>query len=257
MTYFQLSLTLIFVLIPLVLSYTLKLGLEKDILIATIRSTIQLLLVGYLLTFVFDGNHPIYMLLMILLMIVAATQNIIKKGKGIKGITWMIMLSMISVEIITQGVLLIFHIIPFEARYVIPISGMMIGNSMVLSLLFLNRFTSEVTHQQDQIELILSLGGNEKQAIHNALMSAIKNAMIPTIESLKTMGLVQLPGMMSGQIIGGADPMVAVQFQILVLFLLMTAATLSSVIVGFLSYKTLFNQHMQFIGLYEKETTKQ
>lgn len=83
-------------------------------------------------------------------------------------------------------------------------------------------------------------------------MTSIKNSMIPTIESTKTMGLVQLPGMMSGQIIGGADPLVAAQLQLIIIFLLMTAATLSSVLVGFLSYPTLFNDREQYIGKYSK-----
>ncbi|MDJ1088893.1 ABC transporter permease [Macrococcoides caseolyticum] len=252
MTLFQISLAFIFVFIPLVMSVVLKLGLEKDVIIAAVRSTIQLMIVGYILTFVFDGNHPIYMFLMILLMIVAATQNIIKKGQGIKGITWKIVLTLIVVEVLTIGILTGFRIIPFEPRYVIPISGMMIGNAMVLSLLFLNRFLSELDQNDEQIELILSLGGTPKQAIHRVLMTSIKNSMIPTIESTKTMGLVQLPGMMSGQIIGGADPLVAAQLQLLIIFLLMTAATLSSVLVGFLSYPTLFNDREQYIGKYSK-----
>ncbi len=250
MTLLQLSLTIIFVMIPLLLSSYLKLGLEKDIVIATIRSIVQLFFIGYLLTFVFDGEHPVYILLMILLMIAAAAQNIIKKGKGIKGITWKIVLTLVTVEVVTMGILLSFHIIPFEARYIIPISGMMIGNSMVLSLLFLNRFLSEINASDEQIELILSLGGSKKQAIHRSLMSAIRSSMIPTIESQKTMGLVQLPGMMSGQIIGGADPIIAVQFQLLILFLLLTAATISSIMVGFLSYPTLFNDKEQYLGEY-------
>lgn len=252
MTFFQISLAFIFVIIPLVMSAMLKLGLEKDVIIAAVRSTIQLMIVGYILTFVFDGNHPIYMFLMILLMIVAATQNIIKKGQGIRGITWKIVLTLIVVEVLTIGILTGFRIIPFEPRYVIPISGMMIGNAMVLSLLFLNRFLSELDQNDEQIELILSLGGTPKQAIHRVLMTSIKNSMIPTIESTKTMGLVQLPGMMSGQIIGGADPLVAAQLQLLIIFLLMTAATLSSVLVGFLSYPTLFNDREQYIGKYSK-----
>jgi putative ABC transport system permease protein len=250
MTLLQLSLTIIFVMIPLLLSSYLKLGLEKDIVIATVRSIVQLFFIGYLLTFVFDGEHPVYILLMILLMIAAAAQNIIKKGKGIKGITWKIVLTLVTVEVVTMGILLSFHIIPFEARYIIPISGMMIGNSMVLSLLFLNRFLSEINASDEQIELILSLGGSKKQAIHRSLMSAIRSSMIPTIESQKTMGLVQLPGMMSGQIIGGADPIIAVQFQLLILFLLLTAATISSIMVGFLSYPTLFNDKEQYLGEY-------
>jgi len=247
MTYTSLSLTLIFVLIPLLLSKTLKLGLEKDTLIATIRSIIQLLAVGYILKFVFDAQSNIYIFLMIALMILVATLNARKKGKGIKGITWKIALTLIAVECVTQGVLLGFDIVPSTAQYIIPISGMMIGNSMVLSVLFLNRFTSEIASHQNEIELILSLGGTPKQAIHRQLMNAIKASMIPTIESQKTIGLVQLPGMMSGQIIGGADPIQAVQFQLLIIFALLTAATLSSIMIGFLSYPALFNERMQIL----------
>ncbi|MFB7158717.1 ABC transporter permease [Lysinibacillus sp. NPDC056232] len=247
MTYTSLSLTLIFVLIPLLLSKTLKLGLEKDTLIATIRSIIQLLAVGYILKFVFDAQSYSYIFLMIALMILVATLNARKKGKGIKGITWKIALTLIVVECVTQGVLLGFNIVPSTAQYIIPISGMMIGNSMVLSVLFLNRFTSEIASHQNEIELILSLGGTPKQAIHRQLMNAIKASMIPTIESQKTIGLVQLPGMMSGQIIGGADPIQAVQFQLLIIFALLTAATLSSIMIGFLSYPALFNERMQIL----------
>ncbi|GAB0171522.1 iron export ABC transporter permease subunit FetB [Lysinibacillus sp. CTST325] len=247
MTYTSLSLTLIFVLIPLLLSKTLKLGLEKDTLIATIRSIIQLLAVGYILKFVFDAQSYIYIFLMVTLMITVATLNARKKGQGIKGITWKIALTLIVVEFVTQGVLLGFDIVPATAQYIIPISGMMIGNSMVLSVLFLNRFTSEIASHQNEIELILSLGGTPKQAIHRQLMDAIKASMIPTIESQKTIGLVQLPGMMSGQIIGGADPIQAVQFQLLIIFALLTAATLSSIMIGFLSYPALFNERMQIL----------
>lgn len=247
MTYATLSLTLIFVFIPLLLSKTLKLGLEKDTIIATVRSVIQLLAVGFILKFVFDSGSVIYILLMIALMIFAATLNARKKGKAIKGITWKIALTLIVVEIVTQGVLLGLGIIPATAQYIIPISGMLIGNSMVLSILFLNRFTAEITSHQNEIELILSLGGTPKQAIHRQLTNAIKASMIPTIESQKTIGLVQLPGMMSGQIIGGADPIQAVQFQILIIFALLTTATLSSILIGFLSYPTLFNERMQML----------
>lgn len=116
---------------------------------------------------------------------------------------------------------------------------------MVLSILFLNRFISEVEAHEDEAELILSLGGTPKQAIHSQLISSIKASMIPTIESQKTMGLVQLPGMMSGQIIAGADPLQAVMFQLLVLFLLLTAAAISGAMLGFLSYPSLFNNRMQ------------
>src|SRR5699024_8805123 len=96
------------------------------------------------------------------------------------------------------------------------------------------------------------LGGTPKQAIHHQLINSIKASTIPTIESQKTIGLVQLPGMMSGQIIAGADPVQAVQFQLLVLFLLLTTAVITSILLGFLSYPTLFNQRMQMLKITEK-----
>lgn len=151
------------------------------------------------------------------------------------------------VEAVTEGILLGFEIVPATAQFIIPISGMLIGNSMVLSILFLNRFTAEIEASRDQIELILSLGGTPKQAIHRQLEIAIRASMVPTFESQKTIGLVQLPGMMSGQIIAGADPIQAVQFQLLIVFALLTTAALSSILVGFLSYPTLFNERMQLL----------
>ncbi|MBS7345438.1 MAG: iron export ABC transporter permease subunit FetB [Caryophanon sp.] len=245
MTYTALSLTLIFVFIPFILSKALHLGLEKDIFIATARSTVQLLAVGYILSFVFEAESAIFMVLMVSLMIVVATLNARKKGRWLRGITWKIALAIIAVELITQGVLLGFHIVPATPQYIIPISGMMIGNAMVISILFLNRFRAELDARADEVELLLSLGGTPKQAIHRQLIDAIKASMIPTIESQKTIGLVQLPGMMSGQIIGGADPIQAVQFQLLIIFALLTCAAVSSTIVGFTSYRTLFNERMQ------------
>ncbi|MFC7365568.1 MULTISPECIES: ABC transporter permease [Bhargavaea] len=242
-----LSLTLIFVLIPLLLSRTLNLGLEKDTIIATVRSIIQLFAVGYILKFVFDSDSHIYILLMIGLMIFAAVHNASKKGKAIPGILPKITVTIIAVEVLTQGILLGFGIVPATAQYIIPISGMVVGNSMVLSILFLNRFTSEMEAHRNRTELILSLGGTPKQAVHTQLTDSIKASTIPTIESQKTMGLVQLPGMMSGQIIAGADPVQAVQFQLLILFLLLTTAVVSSILLGFLSYPALFNERMQMI----------
>ena len=247
MNYLTLSIALIFVLIPIILSKTLKLDLEKDTLVAVTRSIIQLLIVGYLLHYVFSAEHIIFIILMLMLMIGAATQNARRKGAAIKGITWKLVVTFILVEVLTQSILLGFSITPPTAQYIIPISGMVIGNSMVLSILFLNRFTSEIESHSDETELILSLGGTPKQAINTQLLASIKASTIPTIESQKTIGLVQLPGMMSGQIIAGADPVQAVQFQLLILFLLLTTAVVTSIMLGYLSYPTLFNQRMQLV----------
>ncbi|MCD8862678.1 iron export ABC transporter permease subunit FetB [Mammaliicoccus sciuri] len=237
----------VFIIIPIVISKSFNLGLEKDTLIAAIRSFVQLLIVGYILQFIFDQESHIFIILMVMLIIGAATQNARKKGLEIPGITWKLLLAFVAIEVITQGILLGFKITPPTAQYIIPISGMIVGNAMVLSILFLNRFMSEVKQNENVIELVLCLGGTPKQAIHKQLITSIQSSVIPTIEQQKTIGLVQLPGMMSGQIIGGADPIEAVLFQILIVFMLLTSATMASVILGFLSYPTLFNKKQQII----------
>lgn len=247
MTFTTLAITLAFVCIPLVLSKALNLQLGKDVIIATIRAIVQLLAIGYVLQLIFYQQNVVFSFLMVAIMIAVATLNARKKGAQINGITWKLALSLCVIEAIVMSVLVGFHIVPATAQYIIPLSGMAIGNSMVMSILFLNRFTAEIEAHEQEVELILSLGGTPKQAIHRQLITSIKASMLPTIESQKTIGLVQLPGMMSGQIIAGADPVQAVMFQLLVQFMLLTTASVSSVLLGFLSYRTLFNQKLQII----------
>lgn len=245
----ELLLSVIFIIIPLVIAVVLKLGLTKDIIVASVRSIVQLLIVGMILTLVFDSDNHLYTILMILVMIAAASQNVIKKGIRIPGIKWIVILTLTTVEVMSMAIMLGFGILDFIPQQIIPISGMIIGNCMVLSLLFINRFTDELERSEETIDLILSFGGQPKDAISRALKSSIQTSMIPTIESQKTIGLVQLPGMMSGLIIGGAAPMEAVMYQLLILFLILTNATVASVMVGYLSYPKLFNARMQYVGL--------
>lgn len=149
------------------------------------------------------------------------------------------------VELITQGFLLGLQIVPATPQYVISISGMIIGNSMIIVNLFLNRLKGEVEMRKEEIQLVLSLGGSMKQSIYPILKQSIRSSLIPTIEGQKTIGLVQLPGMMTGQIIAGADPIQAVRFQLLIVFLIMSAASLTAIILGFLVYPVLFNKNQQ------------
>lgn len=249
MSLFTLSLTLGFVVIALGLSKWLRLGMEKDLIVATVRSTIQLLIVGYILNTVFSLRGPVFILLMIALMIAAATQNAKKRGKPLRGVGWRLLVAITLTEAITQSLLSVFHIVNATPRYVIPISGMIIGNSMIIAGLFLNRIKSEANTRRQEILVLLSLGATPKQAIRTVLKEAIRASLIPTIDSTKTMGLVQLPGMMTGQIIAGADPITAVRYQLLIVFTLLAAASLTSIVLGYLSAPMLFNEHQQLRNL--------
>ncbi|MBA9028096.1 ABC transporter permease [Peribacillus huizhouensis] len=234
-----------FVIFSFFLSHAFKLGLGRDLIITGIRATIQLLVVGYILNTVFGFENPLAMILMLLVMVFVATINAAKRGKGLPRIFWKIFLTISIVEIITQGFLLGLQIVPATPQYTISISGMIIGNSMVIASLFLNRLKAELEMRKEEVVLVLSLGGSVKQSIYPILKQSIRSSLIPTIEGQRTIGLVQLPGMMTGQIIAGADPVEAVRFQLLIVFMILFAAVLTAIILGFLIYPELFNKKQQ------------
>lgn len=122
MSILALTFTLLFVMITMLLSVWQKLGLERDIAIGTIRSAVQLLLVGYVLQFIFNTSNPIFIALILILMITIASYNAGKRGKGLKGIIWKIAIAITSTELLMMGLLLGFRIIEATPQYIIPFS---------------------------------------------------------------------------------------------------------------------------------------
>jgi putative ABC transport system permease protein len=134
------------------------------------------------------------------------------------------------------------RLIPATPPYVIPISGMVIGSSMVVAGLFFTHMKREVETSRGEIETLLCLGASKRQAIQEVLKRAVKSSMIPTFDTMKTIGLVQLPGTMTGMIIAGASPIEAVRYQIMIMFSFATAATVTAVILAMLSYTLWFTE---------------
>ncbi|MFF2907817.1 ABC transporter permease [Paenibacillus sp. NPDC057934] len=245
MTLKALSFTLLFVMGTMMVSIWQKLGLEKDIAVGTVRSAVQLLIVGYVLQFIFNADHIIYIILIILFMIVVASWNAAKRGKGLPGLFWRIALAISASEVLMMGILLGLHIIKATPQYIIPISGMTIGSAMVVSGLFINHIKQEVQSNKGEIETLLSLGATAQQAMQKVRASSVKFSMIPTIDGMKTVGLVQLPGMMTGMIIAGADPIIAVRYQILIVFSFTASAAITSMLLSVLIYRLFFTAGLQ------------
>ncbi|MBX5436033.1 MAG: iron export ABC transporter permease subunit FetB [Alicyclobacillaceae bacterium] len=245
MSLWSLALTLAFVAAAMLLSVWRRLGLEKDMVIAAVRATVQLLLIGYVLKFIFHVDHAALTAAMVLVMSCVAADNASRRGNGLAGRFCRVWLAIAASEIATQGFLLAAHVVPSKPAYIIPISGMIIGNAMVASALFLNRLRAEAQARRDEMLVLLSLGATPIQASGAVVKAAVKSSMIPTIDSTKTMGLVQLPGMMTGQILAGADPIQAVRYQLLIVFALMASAAITTLVLGFLTYPRLFNEYHQ------------
>lgn len=245
MSLLALSFTIIFVMVTMLVSVWQKLDLEKDIAIGTIRAAVQLLLVGYILQFIFNSNHPLFIIAIVLFMIIVASRNAAKRGKGLKGIWWRVALAISATEILMMGLLLGLDIIDPTPQYIIPISGMTIGNAMVVAGLFLNQFNRDIFASRGEIETLLSLGATARRSVQEVMKRSVKSSMIPTIDGMKTVGLVQLPGMMTGMIIAGANPVEAVRYQILIVFAFTSSAAITSILLSTLSYRQWFTKDLR------------
>lgn len=207
---FALITVLFLVLIPILVSHVQKLGLEKDILYSSIRGFIQLLLLGFFISYLFSFEKWYVILGYVFFMIVVASSSIFKRGDKSKNTFFIVFLSIFSTVSICLSLWLLLKIIPFEARYIIPVSGMFSGSAMVAASVAL-----QTIHK----------GSSKKDAI--------RIAMIPTIDTLKTTGLVQIPGTMTGMILAGADPLESVKYQIFIIFTLLIVSSFSSIIIGY------------------------
>jgi putative ABC transport system permease protein len=241
----SLFLALLLISISVLISRYGKLGLEKDLMVGTVRTFIQLLAVGYLLQYIFDLNRLPYIMLMVLMMVLVAARNSAKRGKGIPKIFGLVFLSICFSTVITLSSLLVLRIIDFSPRFIIPISGMIVGNSMSACSLSLNRLKGEMKSRRHEIEAALALGANSWQASYHGVRETIKAGMIPSIDSMKTVGIVSLPGMMTGQIIAGASPLAAVKYQIVVMYMIAAAVSLTTMAISFLTYRQFFTPNLQ------------
>jgi putative ABC transport system permease protein len=231
----QLLLALLFILIAQASSFIYHLGLNRDITIGTLRTFSQLFLMGYVLTFILKTSNP-WLTLSVFMVMVVSAMFIIKgrvKEKQIPYIfpTFLTMLvSYLATALFVSG--LVIGIKPWwEPRYFIPAGGMVIGNSMSALAISLERFFREVRQQKEVVEMKLSLGANYREASDDIFRNAVTAGMIPSINAMMGVGLVFIPGMMSGQILAGTDPLIAIRYQIVVMLMLVGSTAVSSVVV--------------------------
>ncbi len=223
---------------------------EKEIVIASIRMTIQLIAVGYILEYVFAQAHPLYTVTLVMIMLAFAIYTIQKKAKSIlnRALKQLITISM-SAGILFSLIYFIFVVLAlspwYDPSYVIPIAGMIIGNSMTGIALGVNTLTEGIHTRRHLIEAALMLGATPKQSCKEIINQSFDAAMLPTINSMLGMGIVFLPGMMTGQILGGASPVVAIEYQIAIMLGIVGSVSLSVVLLVQFGYRTFFNHRNQ------------
>jgi len=243
----RIAAALVLVLFAMLISRIEQLDLEKHMLIAVARAFVQLIAIGYALDLVFAANHPAYILLIQSVMIAVAGFTSGRRGRGVPHATVVALISIATGAFFTLGLLVVLGVFAFTPRDIIPVGGMVIGNSMNVCSLVMGRLRDELRSQKDPIEAALALGASRRQAATPHLRSALHSGMTPVIDSTKTIGLVQLPGAMTGMILAGASPLQAVQLQIIVMYMLIGAAAYTGLTAAYLTYLQFFTPNHQLV----------
>ena len=249
LTWGDLVVSLSFIALSLFLIKKWHLDLEKTLLIGTFRTFIQLTLMGYILTWFFKQEHWAFMLTLLFIMILIASYEGWRRQKEeIPHFFSAMLIALMGSAVLVLGTILFFilEVEPWFSPYAaIPIGGMIIGNGLNSSSLTANRFIGELKHRETEIETLLALGASPREAVFDAMKKSINSALIPNINGMMTVGIVQIPGVMTGQILAGIDPIVAVRYQIMIMYMWFTSSALANLILLALVYRQYFTKDMQ------------
>ena len=245
----DLVLAMVLVLVAGLVSLGLRLGLERRLAWAATRTVVQLLLVGYVLKFVFALDKAWAVLLLMGFMILMASRNAVQRAsrryRGVELDTFftLSLCSTLSTLAVTQGVL---SVDPwYKPQYLIPLLGMVLGNGLTGISLALDVVLERFHEDRALIEMELAHGATRWEAARDVLRGAVRRGMIPIINSMHVVGIVSLPGMMTGQILAGNPPLLAVRYQIVVMFMIAASTSLGCMGMALLAYRRLFNHKHQ------------
>jgi len=244
-SYGQLALAALLILINIALSFILRLGLEQQLWIASLRMVVQLLLIGYVLQWLFTLHNPGWILSVALAMtVIAGLASVNRTRRRFRGIYWNSFVSILASSLLVTGLAVggIIRVDPwYEPQYLIPLLGMVLGNTLTGISLALDRFMEDLASHRERVEALLTVGATHWESAHETVKEALRAGMIPTINSMMVTGLVSLPGMMTGQILAGANPTDAVRYQIVIMFMIVSGTALGTLGVVMLAFRALFN----------------
>lgn len=245
-----LALSLILVGVAVGLSLWQGLRLEREMLWATARALVQLLAVGYLLVFIIDDDTPVaWAWAWVVVMLGVATLTVRRRAPEVPGITGLTLVATSGSALLSLFVVFGLGIYPVVGRAVVPIAGMMIGNSIGSIVVASRRILTELAERRDEVEARLALGQPWQQASKPFVRSALRTALTSQIESTKAVGLVFLPGAMTGLILAGADPADAVLVQAAIMYLILGCVATNAVVIGLGLTRRLFTPDHRLVRL--------
>jgi len=244
----QFALIYLLLIIVLAIMKKCRINQTKLLIVASLRMTVQLTLAGLVLTYIFENPHPLFTVGYLLLMTAFAVYTALSRNKGLNRRFKIIAgasLAGAGLAIVCFFILAVVGVELFNARYTIPISGMIIGNAMTGVSLGLKVFGENIKAQRGRIDALLNVGASPQKILLPFVNQALETALLPTLNSMLGMGIISLPGMMTGQILSGTMPMTAILYQIAILIAITAVTCLAVFCSLFFGYKTLYNKRKQ------------
>ncbi len=242
---------LIYLLLLIVLAVMKKCKMQQSklLLLGSVQMTVQLVIAGFLLTYIFENPKPLYTVSYVVLMVAFAIHRVLSKNKWLNWKFKLYIACALSVSGI--GVIIFFIVFVvnenlFNPQYAIPLSGMIFGNVMTGLNLGIKTFRESIDAERSKMEALLNFGGKPNDILRPFVFQSLETALLPTLNSMVGMGIVSLPGMMTGQILSGTLPTTAILYQIAIMIAITTVVCLSVFSSLYLGHKTLYNSNAQF-----------
>lgn len=244
----RLAASVLLVVLAIFLSWRRVLALEKSLAIGAARAAIQLVAVGYGLKLLIGSDHPLAVVGMLVVMILVAAWTAagrVEHGPGRGALFSRALVAILAGAAVSLVPVFVFIVVPtpwYDARYLVPISGMMLSSAMNVVAQTFERLFHAARKDAPEIEALLSLGATPQEAFAGATRTALRSALTPTINGLVTVGLVALPGMMTGQIVSGTPPEHAIRYQLVVMYQLVAVAAVAGAVAAWLVRQVVFTK---------------
>ena len=236
----EVAASLALVAIAIAVSRWRRADLEEDIAIAVIRSFIQLIAIGYVIQAIFDEDSLLLVAVLLAVMVVFGAITAQRRARKVPDSFAPLLISLALAAVATVGLVVGLGIFDATPRYLVPVGGMVIGNSMTAAAVALNRLGDDVESEARRIEATLALGATATQAAAPIVRRSLRSGMITLVDSTKTTGLIFFPGTMVGMLLAGADPTDAVRLQLILLWILLGSTAISALVATTLAYRNFF-----------------
>jgi putative ABC transport system permease protein len=240
---------LVLVAIAVGISIWQRADLERDIAVSVGRAFVQLTAIGYVIKLIFDQDNLVFVFALIAVMVVFGALTARSRARKVPHAFWPLLVALAVAGASTLVLVVALGIFKPEARFLVPVGGMVVGNAMTAAAVALNRLGDEVQASLAQIEATLALGATATQAMLPIIRRSLRSGMIPLIDSTKTTGLIFFPGTMVGMLLAGADPIDAVRLQLVLLYILLGSVAIAALLSTTLAYRNFFTPAHQLRDL--------